>query len=72
MCLCSWIKNNYNNIEVIVTENGWSDEGQLDDTERIDYLKVFYNLLCCSLLFFSYLSFIFNIAGSFTGSFKCH
>lgn len=39
--LCSWIKNNYNNVEVIITENGWSDDGQLDDTERIDYLKVF-------------------------------
>lgn len=40
LCANSWIKNNYNNIEVIITENGWSDEGQLDDYERIDYLKV--------------------------------
>ncbi|XP_065364707.1 myrosinase 1-like [Calliphora vicina] len=37
--LLNWIKNNYNNIEVIITENGWSDDGQLDDMERIDYLK---------------------------------
>lgn len=35
-----WIKKNYNNVEVFITENGWSDDGQLNDIERIDYLKV--------------------------------
>ncbi|XP_073829952.1 myrosinase 1-like [Musca autumnalis] len=37
--LLNWIRLSFNNIEVMVTENGWSDDGQLDDTERIDYLK---------------------------------
>lgn len=34
-----WIKREYNNPEVIVTENGWSDEGELDDFDRIEYLR---------------------------------
>lgn len=35
----SWIKNEYDNPEVIITENGWSDDGELNDVGRIDYLK---------------------------------
>lgn len=27
------------NPEVIVTENGWSDKGQINDIERITYLR---------------------------------
>lgn len=34
-----WFKNQYNNPAVIITENGWSDDGGLVDDERIDYLK---------------------------------
>lgn len=34
-----WIKNEYNNPNVIITENGWSDEGQVNDTGRIDYMR---------------------------------
>jgi beta-glucosidase/6-phospho-beta-glucosidase/beta-galactosidase len=34
-----WFKTEYNNIPVIITENGWSDDGQLDDDGRIEYLK---------------------------------
>lgn len=34
-----WFKSQYNNIPVIITENGWSDDGQLDDDGRIEYLK---------------------------------
>lgn len=37
--LLNWIRQNYNNIEIIITENGWSDDGQLDDVDRIDYMK---------------------------------
>jgi len=37
-----WIRKNYNNIEVYITENGWSDGGQLDDDDRIEYMKVRY------------------------------
>ena len=37
--LLKWIRREYDNPEVIITENGWSDDGQLLDTGRIDYLK---------------------------------
>uniref|UniRef100_A0A0A1XII3 Myrosinase 1 n=1 Tax=Zeugodacus cucurbitae TaxID=28588 RepID=A0A0A1XII3_ZEUCU len=37
--LLKWIRDKYNNIEVLLTETGWSDDGQLDDLERIDYLR---------------------------------
>lgn len=33
-----WIKDEYNNPPVIVTETGWSDEGELNDKGRIEYL----------------------------------
>lgn len=34
-----WFKNEYNNIPVFITENGWSDDGELEDDGRVDYLK---------------------------------
>lgn len=34
-----WIKNKYENPTVMITENGWSDDGQLDDDDRVDYIK---------------------------------
>jgi beta-glucosidase/6-phospho-beta-glucosidase/beta-galactosidase len=37
--LLLWIKNKYDNPTVMITENGWSDEGQLDDVDRVDYLR---------------------------------
>lgn len=37
-CCFSWVKNEYNNPEVVITENGWSDRGELEDNGRIDYL----------------------------------
>lgn len=37
--LLIWIKDRYNNPTVMITENGWSDDGQLDDVERVDYIK---------------------------------
>ncbi|CAH0552234.1 unnamed protein product [Brassicogethes aeneus] len=33
----SWLKNTYNNPEIIITENGVSDDGRLDDDVRIHY-----------------------------------
>lgn len=33
-----WIKKEYNNPSVIITENGWSDKGELKDNGRIKYL----------------------------------
>ncbi|XP_022915768.2 myrosinase 1-like [Onthophagus taurus] len=35
--LLVWIKNEYNNPEVVVTENGFSDRGELRDCRRINY-----------------------------------
>jgi beta-glucosidase/6-phospho-beta-glucosidase/beta-galactosidase len=37
--LLKWIQKTYNNIEVYITENGWSDGGELSDDGRIDYMK---------------------------------
>lgn len=34
-----WFKTQYNNPPVFITENGWSDDGQLDDNGRVEYLK---------------------------------
>ncbi|XP_054742309.1 myrosinase 1-like [Anastrepha obliqua] len=37
--ILKWIRDHYDNVEVFVTENGWSDNGQLEDSERVDYLQ---------------------------------
>ncbi|XP_055910676.1 myrosinase 1-like [Eupeodes corollae] len=37
--LLHWIKKEYNNIPMIVTENGWRDEGEIEDYNRTYYLK---------------------------------
>ena len=37
--LLNWIKTEYNNPPVFITENGWSDGGELEDDGRIDYLR---------------------------------
>ncbi|CAO1425867.1 unnamed protein product [Diamesa serratosioi] len=34
-----WIKNRYDNPSVFISENGWSDDGELEDKGRIEYLK---------------------------------
>lgn len=36
----NWIKDNYNNPPIIVTENGYSDEGELDDWNRVNFYIV--------------------------------
>ena len=41
--LLNWIKNEYNNPEMLITENGVSDKGEMDDTCRIDYLQAHIN-----------------------------
>lgn len=35
-----WVKQHYGDVEIIVTENGFSDKGEIDDQNRINYLKV--------------------------------
>lgn len=42
--LLKWIKVEYNNPEIYVTENGYADYGELNDEKRIDYHKVIYLL----------------------------
>ncbi|XP_055845611.1 myrosinase 1-like [Episyrphus balteatus] len=37
--MLKFIREEYNNIEVIITENGWGDSGELEDDNRIQYLK---------------------------------
>jgi len=37
-----WIKNEYGNPPMIITENGYGDSGELDDFDRISYIKVAY------------------------------
>lgn len=37
-CQIRWIKKEYNNPEVFITENGWSDAAELEDNGRIEYL----------------------------------
>ncbi|CAD6997404.1 unnamed protein product [Ceratitis capitata] len=37
--ILKWIRDRYDNVEVFVTENGWSDYGALEDTDRIDFLQ---------------------------------
>ncbi|XP_055842752.1 myrosinase 1-like [Episyrphus balteatus] len=37
--LLKYIRDHYDNVEVKITENGWSDSGDLDDNMRIKYYK---------------------------------
>ncbi|XP_074042783.1 myrosinase 1-like isoform X2 [Leptinotarsa decemlineata] len=34
-----WIKEKYNNPDIFITENGFSDDGEMNDLKRIDYLQ---------------------------------
>ncbi|CAH0549849.1 unnamed protein product [Brassicogethes aeneus] len=36
-----WIKDTYNNPLIFVTENGYADDGELIDTKRINYIKLY-------------------------------
>jgi beta-glucosidase/6-phospho-beta-glucosidase/beta-galactosidase len=38
--LLNWIAKEYNNPPVLITENGYSDHGELNDRDRVDYLIV--------------------------------
>ena len=39
-----WRKKEYNNPPVFITENGYSDLGELNDIDRIKYFEVFFNM----------------------------
>jgi beta-glucosidase/6-phospho-beta-glucosidase/beta-galactosidase len=38
--LLNWIAKEYNNLPVLVIENGFADKGELNDRDRVDYLIV--------------------------------
>jgi beta-glucosidase/6-phospho-beta-glucosidase/beta-galactosidase len=38
--LLNWIAKEYNNPPVVITENGYSDQGGLNDRDTVDYLIV--------------------------------
>ncbi|XP_063224923.1 myrosinase 1-like isoform X1 [Bacillus rossius redtenbacheri] len=35
--LLSWVSKNYNNTPILITENGWADTGEINDTMRAKY-----------------------------------
>ncbi|KAJ8963463.1 hypothetical protein NQ318_018946 [Aromia moschata] len=35
--LLNWIKDNYGDLEILITENGLDDDGRLEDDDRIEY-----------------------------------
>ena len=42
--MLKWIKERYNNPEVLITENGWGDvAGYLDDSMRVYFYKYYIN-----------------------------
>ena len=44
--IVNWAKDHYNNPEIIIFENGYSDsQGNLDDLQRIYYFKHYINEL---------------------------
>lgn len=43
--MLNWIKERYGDWEIIITENGVSDKGEIDDQPRIDYYRVRYTIL---------------------------
>nr|CAH7741390.1 unnamed protein product [Callosobruchus chinensis] len=43
--LLKYLKDTYNNPEIIITENGYSDTGELEDDKRISYIKQHLNVI---------------------------
>lgn len=39
--LLIWLKNEYGNPPIVVSENGYGDDGVINDSGRINYIKVF-------------------------------
>lgn len=38
--MLKWVKDNYDDPEIIITENGYSDDGEINDIKRIKYYQV--------------------------------
>ncbi|KAJ9579864.1 hypothetical protein L9F63_004466 [Diploptera punctata] len=43
--LLSWISKEYGKLPILITENGYSDHGEINDTDRIDYFNKYLNSL---------------------------
>lgn len=41
--MLKWVKDNYDDPEVFITENGYSDDGEINDIKRIKYFQVMSN-----------------------------
>ena len=41
--MINWVTKEYNRPDIYITENGYSDSGELDDQDRIDYLRTYIN-----------------------------
>jgi beta-glucosidase/6-phospho-beta-glucosidase/beta-galactosidase len=58
--LLNWIDQTYDHPEIVITENGYSDHGELDDQDRINYYSVcvskHLNIILFFLQFQEYLS----------------
>lgn len=37
-CSTRWIQKQYNNPDMFILENGWSDQGELEDNDRVKYM----------------------------------
>lgn len=38
--LINWVKNEYGDIPIFITENGYADNGEVDDVDRVEYYRV--------------------------------
>uniref|UniRef100_A0A182PT45 Uncharacterized protein n=1 Tax=Anopheles epiroticus TaxID=199890 RepID=A0A182PT45_9DIPT len=48
--ILNWYRVRYGNPTVLITENGYSDDGQLDDAQRIDYYARHLNAVLSAIL----------------------
>lgn len=48
--LLNWIKEQYNSPEIMITENGFSDAGGIDDTDRKNYYQQYLTVVLEALL----------------------
>ncbi|XP_018565386.1 myrosinase 1-like [Anoplophora glabripennis] len=47
--LLKWVKENYDDPEIIITENGFSDNGELNDVKRIKYYQKYLSAILDSI-----------------------
>lgn len=47
--LLIWIKEEYKNPKILITENGWSDQGEIEDYDRIEYFNDHLNAVAIAI-----------------------